>query len=267
MASLGKSKEMPLSQQTRDQIHAYLLQELQRYIHEGLANPAVMDMKPFHARLMPTLFGMPLSERSFSTRSGTWFQNIARMVASQYHQQAETQYPVIGQIQPAAETHIAAIINQMQARPPDRRVPNRELDIQQVLGVQFPAGVHRQVFSDLYVLTVNNRELYFEMKTVAPNKDTSKLMKSTILLIMALRQGHNAQAYAGMAYNPAGEAQSYTLSPGSRYALQFLELGTDLVVGRPFWEMIGDRQTYDELLHIAEAVGTAVAQLIPALNK
>jgi len=257
---------MPLTQQTRSQIRDYLQQEVQRYIHEGLANPAVMESKPFHARLMPTLFGVPLSERSFSTRSGSWFQNIARLVATQYHQQAETQYLVKGQIQPAAETHIAAIVNQMQAKPPDRKIPNRDLDIQQVLGVQFPGGVHRQVFSDLYVLARDGRELYFEMKTVAPNKDTSKLMKSTILLIMALRQEHNAHAYGGMAYNPAGEGQSYTLYSDSRYALQFLELGTDLVVGRSFWEMIGDDQTYEELLRISEEVGASVAQFIPRMR-
>lgn len=104
------------------------------------------------------------------------------------------------------------------------------------------------------------------MKTVAPNKDTSKLMKGAVLLIMALRQGHNAEAYAGMAYNPAGEAQPYSRCKDSRYALQFLELGTDLVVGRSFWEMIGDGQTYDELLAIAQEVGQSVTQLISKLR-
>jgi hypothetical protein len=215
---------------------------------------------------MPALYAGPLSERSFSTRTGTWFQNIARFVAAQFHQRAETEHLVTGQIQLAAETHIAAIVNQMQAKPPDRRIPNRQLDIEQVLAVQSPGGVHRQVLSDLYVLTADNRELYFEMKTVAPNMDTSKLMKSTILLIMALRKGRTAQAYAGMAYNPSGEGQSYTLYPDSRYVVQFLELGTDLVVGRSFWEMIGDGQTYDELLQISEEVGLSVAKLIPRIR-
>jgi len=70
-----------------------------------------------------------------------------------------------------------------------------------------------------------------------------------------------------MAYNPAGEGQSYTLYADSRYALQFLELGTDLVVGRPFWEMIGGAQTYDELLQIAEEVGVSVAQMIPHFHQ
>jgi hypothetical protein len=256
---------MPLSQQTSDQIRSYLLQEVERYVQEALANQPVMEAKPFHARLMPLLFGGRLSERSFSTRSGTWFQNIARMVARQYHQRAESQYEVTGEIQPAAETHIAAIVAQMQSPPPNRRIPNRQLDVQQVLAVQSPGGIHRQVRSDLYVLAADGRELYFEMKTVAPNRDTAKLMKSVILLITALRQGHNAQAYAGMAYNPAGEAQSYALYSGSGYALQFLELETDLVVGRTFWEMIGDAQTYEELLEIAQDVGTAVAPLIPSL--
>ena len=69
-----------------------------------------------------------------------------------------------------------------------------------------------------------------------------------------------------MAYNPAGEGQSYTLYPDSRYALQFLELGTDLVVGRSFWEMVGDGNTYQELLEISHEVGASVAQLIPNIQ-
>src|SRR5258707_1715755 len=159
VAFLDELSDMPLTQQTRDQIRDYLRQEVERYIHEGLANPAVMETKPFHARLMPTLFGVPLSERSFSTRTGTWFQNIARMVAAQYHPQAETEHLVTGQIQPAAETHIAAIVNQMEAPPPQRRIPNRQLDIAQVLGVQSPGGVNRQVRSDLYIQLATGREL------------------------------------------------------------------------------------------------------------
>ncbi|MFB3918356.1 MAG: TdeIII family type II restriction endonuclease [Terriglobales bacterium] len=254
---------MPLSGQTRNAIRTYLQQVVETYIQEGLENPAAMESKPFHARLMPTLFGVPLSERSFSTRLGSWFQNIARLVALQFNQDAQNNYRVTGQIQPAAETHIGAIVSQMETPPPNRRIPNRQLDTQQVLAVQSPGGVAKQVISDLYILTHDDRELYFEMKTVAPNKDTSKLMKTKILLISALRQGHNADAYAAMAYNPAGEGQSYTEYADSRYAVQFLELGTDLIVGRPFWEMIGDNQTYDELLQIAEEVGTTAAALIP----
>ncbi|MGH7969388.1 MAG: TdeIII family type II restriction endonuclease [Limisphaerales bacterium] len=145
----------------------------------------------------------------------------------------------------------------------DRRVPNHQVDIQQVLAVQAAGGVARQVVSDLFVLTNDGRELYFEMKTVAPNRDTSKLMKTKILLILALRQGQNAEVRAAMAYNPAGDGRPYTEYAHSGHAVRFLELGADLLVGREFWQTVGDDQTYDELLEIAEDVGTNAAALLP----
>lgn len=254
---------MPLNDSTRQQIKGYLQREVERYIREGLANPAILETKPFHARLVPTLFGLPLTERSFSTRSGTWFQTIARMVAKQFHVEAANNHKVSGEIQPAADTFIRDWVRQMKAASPHRVKPNRDADIQRVLANQFPGGVQRQVISDLFVLTHDGLELYFEMKTVAPNIDTSLAMKTNILLITALRYQHRARARASMAYNPAGEGHSYSEYKGGRYALQFLELDTDLIVGRPFWRLMGDDQTYDELLQISEEVGKATAHLIP----
>jgi hypothetical protein len=254
---------LPLNDETRQQIRIYLQREVERYIREGLAKSAVLETKPFHARLMPTLFGLPLTERSFSTRSGSWFQAIARIVAAQFHAQATNNYRVTGEIQPAAETLIRDWIGQMKITGPNKIMPNRAQDIQRVLANQFPGGVHRAVVSDLFIQTVDGRELYFEMKTVAPNKDTSELMKAKILLITALRYQHAVNAHASMAYNPAGEGHPYSEYPDSRYALQFLEVDTDLIVGRPFWTLIGDDHTYDELLQISEDVGRATAHLLP----
>lgn len=254
---------MPLSEATREQIRAYLQREVERYIRDGLANTPVVERKPFHVRLMPRLFGVPLSERSFSTRSGSWFQAIARMVASQFHAQAANNYRVTGEIQPAAETLVRDWVAQMKAQRPHRVRPNRAQDIQRVLANQFPGGVRREIVSDLFILMHDGREFYFEMKTVAPNIDTSVLMKTKILLITAMRYQFQVNAHTSMAYNPAGEGHSYSEYSDSRYALQFLELNTDLIVGRPFWTMIGDEQTYDELLEISEQVGHATAHLLP----
>lgn len=73
---------------------------------------------------------------------------------------------------------------------------------------------------------------------------------------------HAVEASAAMAYNPVGEEHSYAEYPDSRYAVQYLELGTDLIVGRRFWTLIGEQQTYDELLQIAEEVGAETAPLL-----
>ncbi len=99
------------------------------------------------------------------------------------------------------------------------------------------------------------------MKTVKPNKFTFRDMKRDILAIMAMEYQTNAQAYAAMSYNPAGEGTIYV----PQYN-KFLELGTDLIVGKPFWDFIGDAQTYDELLEIAQEVGAQTTPLIAAAN-
>jgi hypothetical protein len=122
------------------------------------------------------------------------------------------------------------------------------------LAAQFPEGQSERQAIDLYVRHRDGTELFFEMKTPGPNKDTSRAMKQAILTIMAMKKGQRAEAFASMAYNPysrSGAGTPYTWN----YALQFLELETDLLVARAFWERIGDVDTYDDLLEISDRVG------------
>src|SRR5579884_1599460 len=162
---------MPLSPETRRRIEIYLEQEVTRYVHENAQALPVLESQPFHARLMPALFketGITMSERSFSTRLGLWFQRLAEMVAVQFNQAAERNFLVQGQLQPAAEATVTGILAQMEN---NTRQPNRTADVAQVLGQQFPNGALRQVRSDLRILRHDGRELFFEMKTVKPNKN------------------------------------------------------------------------------------------------
>jgi hypothetical protein len=249
-----------LSNATKTQIKDFLLREGTRYIDENIKDADLAEqLQPFHARLMPVAFAgwSQLSEHSFSTRSGGWFQEIARMVAAQFHPVVEKNYRLTGRIRPAAESHIAAIIEDMERSSP-RRLPNRSVDTSEVLGVQGEGGVTRQTISDLFVRTTSGDEYYFEIKTPKPNKDTSKAMKQQILLISALRKGVVTHAHAAMAYNPFGESQPYDWN----YALQFLELEKDLLVGSRFWSTIGDADTYSELLEIARLAGISLDEYL-----
>src|SRR5271165_940022 len=116
---------MPLNPETRATIHGYLRGEMTRYVRESLASAR---HKPFHERLMPPLSAVPFSERSFSTRLGSWFERMAQVVALQYHPVAERNFLVTGHIQPAASAHINTVIIAMNRRMP-RRIPNRRQDI------------------------------------------------------------------------------------------------------------------------------------------
>src|SRR5437016_3799937 len=123
---------------------------------------------------------------------------------------------------------------------------------------QSPDGTDHSIRTDLFVMRQDGYELYFEMKTPEPNKGQCKQMKYDILLIVALRKDHIAEAYAACAYNPYGDGKPYRYG----YALQFLEVGKDLLVGREFWSLIGDATTYDELLEISAEVGDRIKPLL-----
>ncbi|MGI8926384.1 MAG: TdeIII family type II restriction endonuclease [Tepidiformaceae bacterium] len=250
---------MPLTIATEDSIEAYLVQEGRRYIDENFGGAkSAANQKPFHARLMPVPFAAwnQLSERSFSTRSGSWFQQIAVKVAGQFHRDAQSPYIVRGQLKPAARAQVEEILGQLDAATA-RRKPNRGADLNAVLSAQFPGGEAASRRADLFVLHADGTELFFEMKTPNPNKDTSRAMKRAILEIMAMKQGQQAEAYGSMAYNPY--SPDGTPAPYAwNYAVQFLEPGTDLLIARAFWERIGDGSTYDELLDIAQRAGAKI---------
>jgi hypothetical protein len=249
---------MPLNDFTRSTIHRFLLEKVSAYIDKQKANGDAFDIQPFHARLLPELFKIPLSERSFSTSSGSWFQHLAKLVALQYHPTAELQHTVHGHIQPGASAHIETMLNQMDKGKP-KRIPSRQRDSAEVLTVQSPGGADLSVTADLFIRTHHNEEWYFEMKTAQPNKGQCKEMKKFILQIAAIRKTERGEAFASMAYNPKGDGND--IKDGK--IRQFLEVGTDMLIGRQFWAKIGEKDTYDNLLNIAESVGQSVERKIP----
>jgi len=255
---------MSLQADTRQQIADFLLREGTRFIEERAAQPDQTELKPFHSRLMPLPFEAwsRWSERSFSTRSGGWFQHIAAIVAKQYHPVAESNHAVTGEIRNAAAAHIEEIMSLMN-RTSDRRIPHRETDIREVMSVQGSGGTPRNTVSDLFIQRADGVEMYFEIKTPSPNKGQCAEMKSRMLLITALRHGHPAEARGATAYNPFGEDTDYARHC-SGWVRQFLEVGQDFVIGRDFWQTIGDEHTYTDLLEIAEQTGT---QLTPLFEK
>ena len=124
--------------------------------------------------------------------------------------------------------------------------------------MQSAGSADLSVTADLFIKTNSGEEWYFEMKTAQPNKGQCREMKKFILQIAAIRQSEKGKGYASMAYNPKGDGQD--LKDGK--IKQFLEVGTDMLVGRAFWTKIGDEHTYDELLEIAENVGYKIRSLL-----
>jgi hypothetical protein len=249
------------SEKVHDEIFDYLLREGARFISDSVAAPSSEDTKPFHVRLMPipSELWARFSERSFSTRSGGWWNEIAYLIARDRHASVKKNYLVSGQISAECVARIERMLDEMDQGQP-RRDPSRSRDLAEIVGSADSSQPVQSIKSKLFVLTQDGHEIFFNVHTTEPNKKDSRELKRKILMIHALRDPKAVQAYACAAYNPAGDGFEYRY-PGN-YAGRFLDLHTDLLVGREFWEVVGDLDTYDDLLEVAEEVGAKLDEIV-----
>lgn len=245
-----------MSSATRDLVKSYLGEQVIRYWNDSIASfDSAKITRPLHAALAPRAmrFWSSASSHSFYTRTGSWWQNIARLIGADYHVDARNGYSLSGQLSNAAEAHITQLIDNMNSGSP-RSTPNRKRDIESVLTVQTGQGPTRTVISDIYLLKEDGTEIFVEVKTPEPNKAHCMEMKRRILTIAALTKDHHTHAFAACAYNPSNASGGGT--PYSwNYTPQFLEVGEDWLVGKDFWSLIGENTTYDEIIAICAQVG------------
>lgn len=204
--------------------------------------------------LLPRVRWAPVSEHSFATRTGFWFEEVSKIVAEQFHQSATRKHWVAGRLRSAASETIEDIIRQFTERT---RSPDRHLDLEDALRSQAPGGEDTRAKIDLHVVRHDGSELMFELKTPESNLEHSRGMKRLILRTMAMKKGETAETYGACGYNPYqpdGSESPYDWGMPK----QFLEIGQDFLIGRQFWEKIGDSTTYDEVWEIAESVGRSI---------
>ncbi len=116
---------------------------------------------------------------------------------------------------------------------------------------------------DLFLQSNDGTEYYFDLKTAKPNIDEIVGYKRKMLEWIAIRGTVNPlpkRIYTGLAipYNP------YEPQPYDRWTFQgMFDLPNELKVAEEFWDFVGGRGAYEELLQIFENVGT---QLRPEID-
>jgi len=245
-----------MDQFLKNEIKAYLETAVRKFWADSTRTVRRLDLKelrPFQYRLSPNAYThmSSVSKHSYDTRSGTWWKDIAFMVAKKSHVEAVREYRITADLSPAAESVINEILVELDNRT---RKPSRNQDISQTLSAQFAAGQPRSEQVDLYVRRSDGVELFFEMKTPEPNSRDSRDIKRMILYVSAMKKGSAAQAYGSCAYNPSGDGNPY--QPNPKLVTQYNEVHHDFLVGRDFWEKVGGPETYEELLAICEDVGS-----------
>ena len=206
---------------------------------------------PFHqAILTPGAIRLSRFERSFSTTLGSMFEVTAHLIGRQNFAESFRSYDVHGYISNAARAGIDGIIDSIRTE----KFSGRYLDYVSTIVNSFHADqIPLTVRADLYLLSHNGNEMFFEMKTPKPNLDQCVSVTRKLLEIYAMRRCEppRVQTYYAMSYNPYGTREAYKWS----IARNYLDVDTQILLGPEFWGIVGGPGTYDEVLTLFSEIG------------
>ena len=209
---------------------------------------------PFHYRLLGedrmALFSFI---HSLNTSFGTSiFEPVAQALASENFIKAEKQYVAGNEISEMAQKEIQNIINQLTTG----ENPNKIDEIERIRKVCQKGKINKlkTVKVDLFLQEKDNSVHLFDLKTAKPNISNFKDFKRTLLewIAIFLYKNPNAKihSYIAIPYNP------YEPKPYERWTLKgMLDLDNELKVADEFWDFLGGKNSYEELLNCFERVG------------
>lgn len=244
---------MALSTIQSKQIKDYLVEK----IRNKLTNyaPETKSM-PFHFRLLGkdrmALFSFI---QSVNTMLGTSiFEQIGKMIAEPKAKRAAGQYRELeGYISSEAVLKIDTIMRELRSA---LRKPDKGRETKEILAVANKGKLGRKLKKrvDLFVEMEDGTEYYFEVKTAKPNINEFTGIKKQLLDWIAMRGSikpeANIKTIVSIPYNP------YEPKPYERWTLQGLfDLSQEVLVGPEFWNLLGGKNTYEDLLKIFEQTG------------
>ena len=241
---------MVLSRQQKDRINTTIENCLRRKFANYVPKDNAM---PFHFRLLgKDRVALYSFIQSLLTTFGTSiFEPVAAELAKIRFAKVETQYSVGREIYADCQKNVQDIINRLSYNPkPDKTKELQELThfLSGKKNVLKPAKV------DLYLETSKGEMFLFDLKTAKPNKGDFQKFKQTLL------------EWAGIVYtaNPAAKVNTLIAIPYNPYAPEpyqmwtmagMLDLHEELKVAEDFWDFLGGKGVYQELLDCFEEVG------------
>lgn len=173
------------------------------------------------------------------------YEKISEIVASTRYDTVKTSYDVEGEISNEENAAISQILQEIKN---GTRKSNKEQEIKEILQCKSKSGRKIKIRADLF-LKKRNDEYYIEIKTAKPNIDVFAKSKEKLLQWVALRK-KKVNTLLAIPYNP------YHPEPYSRFTLQgYLDDEKELYVADKFWELLGGKGTYKEILDIFDEVG------------
>ncbi|MCX6763513.1 MAG: TdeIII family type II restriction endonuclease [Candidatus Moranbacteria bacterium] len=195
------------------------------------------------------------------TALGNWHEQIAKIIAERNFKIAKKlqgSEKMHGKVTNRAQKIFENILSDLDSV---KREPNHKKEAEEIFATSQndKAYVNRIQTVDLYLKKENGDEIFFEIKGPKPNKNEMRAAKRDLLEIYAMKakEGKKVKIYLGMYYNPyaPNEYQRWT-------CLKFFDKGKDFLIGKDFWDFLGNSGTYEDLIKIYEKVGEEIRPVL-----
>jgi hypothetical protein len=236
-------------------LKASLRNKFQNYSPE----PASM---PFHTRLLgKDRLALYSFIHSLNTNFGTSiFEPVGLALAQKNFKMAAAQATAGEQISTEAQVEIQKIIDGLTTAI---NLPNKKEEIERIRKVCQTGEMVtvRPTKVDLMFETNEGAYYLFDIKTAKPNAGGFKEFKRTLLewvaVILANKPNAKVNTFIAIPYNP------YAPEPYSRWTMRgMLDLENELRVADEFWDFLGGKGTYKDLLDCFERVGIELREEI-----
>lgn len=219
-----------------------------------------ISYRPFHeALLTKEIVNASSFERSFSTSFGQGpIEEISQLIAIDSGHETERQKETQVNVFKGAIDEIERISSGLRS---GERKPNWEQEVKKIRAYQKGDTEVRRVISDLW-MKKDGIETFISIKTVKPNLDQTEIAKKDMLLLKAHNPKH--QTYFGLFYNPGGENKvdyNWTMP----FKIFDMHNDSSVLIGKDYWNTLGDENTYFELLEIFKKVGKITREEISKL--
>lgn len=252
---------MALSEEQTKNVEEVLKASLRNKFQNYKPEPASM---PFHTRLLGkdrlTLYSFI---HSLNTNFGTSiFEPVGLTLAQKTFKMAVSQATAGNQISIVAQAEIQKIIDGLITAT---STPNKEEEIERIRKV-CQAGEMIKVKPtkvDLMFESKDGEYFLFDIKTAKPNAGGFKEFKRTLLewvaVVLANKPDAKINTFIAIPYNP------YEPEPYTRWTMRgMLDLENELKVADEFWDFLGGKDTYKDLLDCFERVGIELRDEIDA---
>lgn len=238
---------MALSSSQKEKISRLLERKIEDKLHRYARESSSM---PFLTRLIQDSEKVAAYSfiHSIATTLGmSIYEDVSKIIAEETTDECFTKYDVGGVISRQQKSTIDDIMRRL--RNGERRV-NHAQEVKLVLSASAKDGKAQKEgrIADFYMKR-GGKEYYFEIKTVKPNIDVFTKSKTKLLEWVARRRSP-IKVFLAFPYNPY-HPQSY-----ERFTEQgVLEKGEEFLIGKEYWDFLGGKNTFEELLRLFDIVG------------